>query len=856
MSGSIIWKLLLSVAILAWSISSLIPPTDTPFPDYVAEHATLNTAEFESLMERAVAAVEANDYPSVFIALQQIADREGVDLAQFFPRYDDMRVKGLPERNDIVVRNLLADSRGKIKPGLDLQGGIGVTFEIAEQSLEGLQDWEKQLLLEEAVRVIRDRVDSFGVAEPLIRPVGNNGIEVQLPGESTQNNPDILDTISKPAKLTFHRVARNDEGLNPNDLPPRYVAKEIEYPDEETGGTYTVPIIIERRPLATGEIVANSRPQQSPSGQWSVSLSFTDEGAKVFANITRMLAEEGTANDLGRLAIALDGEVYSAPTVREEIFGGAEISGGSIDRVEAVQLSKVLNNPLAVEMDVAEVYEVQATLAADAREASINAGLLGATLVVIFMVVYYFFGGIVAIFSAIANVTIVIGVLASLGATLTLPGVAALVLTLGMGVDANILIFERIREELKAGKKLRSAVIGGFDKAFSTIIDANVTTLLTAIILIWFGTGPVKGFGFTLAIGICASVFSALIITRALFEIVLEYNLFQKVLGLKGLGIQGVDFMKFRRPAFAASWLMVLIGVLATWLHWDQIWGIDFTGGDQVTITAEEPISSGEIENFVRDQGLGEVDAVYQTDIGTGERYLKLQTELDQGRAIFAALQEAYPEAGFEAQSFTQIGAAVSQTIQLNALISVALALIGILLYVAFRFEVGFGIGAVVATIHDVLMTIGLFVALGEFFNIGSGQFTAPMLAAILMIVGYSINDTIVVFDRIREELLLNPGMKLYQVINFSVNRVLNRTILTSITTLLAAVSLYIFGAGIITDFALVFILGILTGTFSSVFIASPVFFWWHKGDRKHVEEREILPKYEWDASSQAPASK
>lgn len=255
----------------------------------------------------------------------------------------------------------------------------------------------------------------------------------------------------------------------------------------------------------------------------------------------------------------------------------------------------------------------------------------------------------------------------------------------------------------------------------------------------------------------------------------------------------------------------------------------------------------------VDQQDLGDVSANYQSLIGQDLEVLKIQTPFDQARPVLEVLQKAFPDAGLEEAGINQIGASVSKSIQWNALISVICALGGILLYVALRFEVGYGIGAVVATIHDVLMTIGIFVICGALGIFVSGQFTAPMLAAILMIVGYSINDTIVAFDRIREELELNPGSDLRNIINLSISRVFSRTLLTSITTLLAAISLYVFGAGVIIDFSFIFIVGIITGTFSSIFIASPVFYWWHKGDRRHVEERELTPKrYDWESRKEA----
>jgi len=288
-------------------------------------------------------------------------------------------------------------------------------------------------------------------------------------------------------------------------------------------------------------------------------------------------------------------------------------------------------------------------------------------------------------------------------------------------------------------------------------------------------------------------------------------------------------------------------------VHHDNILGKDFTGGDEMTVNYTEKLAVGDILRVAEENDLGDVTAIYQSLIGEDREVLKIQTPFDQARPTLEVLQEAFPMAGLEEAGINQIGASVSKSIQWNALWSVLCALGGILLYVALRFEVGYGVGAVVATIHDVLMTVGIFVICGQFGLFVSGQFTAPMLAAILMIVGYSINDTIVVFDRIREELELNPGSNLRNIINLAISRVFSRSLLTSITTLLAATSLYVFGAGIITDFSFVFIVGILTGTFSSIFIASPVFYWWHKGDRRHVEERELTPKrYEWESQKEA----
>ena len=376
--------------------------------------------------------------------------------------------------------------------------------------------------------------------------------------------------------------------------------------------------------------------------------------------------------------------------------------------------------------------------------------------------------------------------------------------------------------------------------------------------MIWLGTGPVKGFGITLAIGIITSVFCALFISRLLLNILLQLGV-QNLISLAKIEKQKqkaeIDFHKFRIPAFSVSWTIVLVGCLAIYIQKDQILGIDFRGGEEIVASFSEEIASSELDVlFKESQATGEVQHVYRSEIGSGEQSKKLvlQTELGNSRTALDLINSSFPDANMQEEGLSNIGASVSNEIKNDAILSVIVALFGILFYVAVRFEMGYAIGAVVATIHDILMTVGLFVLFGSISDgvICSGQFTAPMLASILMIVGYSINDTIVVFDRIREELELNPVTGLQKIILIAINRVLSRSILTSFTTLLAAISLWIFGAGIINDFAFVFVIGIITGTFSSIFIASPIFYFWHRGDRKHVEDNEILPKYDWQTST------
>lgn len=854
MSGNIRWKFLATTLLVFLCITEILPLSDRPFEQYIVDRAIkkdykkadgemVKASEFSDILKRAHERVDARESKTLFLALKELGEEEAIDYAVYFPDINLRDVLNRNKRNNILLKHLLSSAQSNLRLGLDLKGGVGVTLKLDESARSGMNSFEQKEQLKDAIEIMGNRLDGSGVAEPVIRPVGDNGIEIQLAGLSTKDNPEVLNEIKKPARLEFRAV---HETLRPNttakkDYPVGYEALAEEITDRKTGEISERSLFVKMIPEATGEIVDEAFFSQTSAGGFQVNLRMTDEGADILEAVTRKLVGKP-------LAIVLDGKLYSAPIVNDVLSKSAQITGNYSQR-EAIDLANVLNNPLAVELRVDQMYEVQPTLAEGTRASSINAARWGAILVVGFMVLYYFLGGLLAVLSAAVNIIIVLGVLASLEATLTLPGVAALVLTLGMGVDGSILIFERIREELRSGKSIQNAVSGAFSKVTSTIVDANVTTLITALILFWLGSGPVRGFGLTLAIGIIASIFCTLVVTRFLVDFLVYRIGVTNILGLNLFAGRQLDFFSFRKPAFTASWLLVLAGVVSVVVHHENIMGIDFTGGDEMTVSYDQRIDIGELQKTIKDLNLGEVNPVYQSLIGEDQEVLKLQTRFDQSRAALSALQKAFPEAGLEEVGVTQVGASVSGDIQVNAILSVLAALIGIMLYVALRFEMGFGIGAVVATVHDVLMTIGVFVLCGQFGLFVSGQFTAPMIAAILMIVGYSINDTIVIFDRIREELDMNPGTNLRAIINLAISRVLSRSLLTSFTTLLAASSLYIFGAGIINDFSFVFIVGILTGTFSSIYIASPVFYWWHKGDRRHVEEHQLTPKrYEWES--------
>lgn len=849
MYGSIVWKLALTAILVAWAVFNLVPLQETPFPDYVREAVTANHQEFNELMDRAEQRAAEDPTITVFMALRDIANEEEIDLHQFFPHMRlEETLRNVQRRNNLVLNEILQQSQASLQLGLDLRGGVSFTLAFAQPDEIGVTGHERELMLEKAIEIIRTRADGLGVSEPIIRPVGDSRIEVQLPGVTTRDNPDITEELQRPALLEFRLVHREADPrfLTEDEIPIGYELLNLEREDPRTGDIELIPHVVTRVPEMTGEAISRARVVTDEFGRFKVVMDFTTEGGRRFAEITRQIERDNRPGDIGRLAIVLDGELYSAPSVRNAITGGSAEITGQFSQREAFELANVLNNPLDVPLEIVEMYEVGPSLAEDSILSAQRAMIIGGALVLLFMLGYYMFAGAVACVTLMVNVVIILGVLASIGATLTLPGIAGIILTIGMAVDANILIFERIREELRLGKTLKTSLLGGYEKALSTIVDANVTTLLTASILIYFGTGPVKGFGVTLAIGIFTSMFGALIISRLMLEFLINPGFLKKLPMFSILKDSNIDFLQWRKPAFIASWVIVAVGLVGIGIKGERIYGIDFVGGDEITLSFQERLSTVDIEQVAQARDLGEVIPVYRSPIGGTTEELRIQTRFDMGEAVFRALTEEFPEANLQLLGENRIGPTVGAEIRRNAILAIGAALVVILLYVALRFEMGYGIGAVIAIIHDLLMTIGIFVLSGR-------QFTAPMVAGILMVVGYSINDTIVVFDRIREQLSLDPNSKLRDVINQSINRVLQRSILTSFTTLLATGSLYIFGGGVVNDFAFIFIIGIITGTFSSIFIASPIFFLWHKGDRRHVEERkDVLPNYEWAASSKA----
>jgi SecD/SecF fusion protein len=477
---------------------------------------------------------------------------------------------------------------------------------------------------------------------------------------------------------------------------------------------------------------------------------------------------------------------------------------------------------------ITEERRVDPSLGRDSIRSGVMASAIGAGAVITFMLVYYLYAGLVADVALLFNILMLFGTMCSIGATLTIPGIAGIVLTIGMSVDANVLIFERIREERAAAKSLRGALSAGYKRAFNTIFDSHVTTLISSIILIYLGTGPVKGFGVTLTIGVALSLFTAWFVTRLIFDALLDQGWLKALPMLHLIRSARIDFMRGAKYAFIGSWTLIAIGCGYGAYRGANVLGVDFAGGDSLTLGFSQRVGVDDIRKAVKQAVGGESLIQYAKNLSTGKETLRLTVPFKGGTKVGNALQKDFPQAHFRVLGLDRVGPSVGRQIELTALKASLLSMFGILVYLAVRYEFSFAVGAVLAIVHDVLMTLGWFFLSGR-------QLSAPIVAAVLTIIGFSTNDTVVIFDRIREDLRLGVPGSFKEVMNHALNRTLSRTLITSGTVFLATLSLYLFGGGVINDFAFTFLVGILTGTYSSIYIASALVLWWHKGQRPRI---------------------
>ena len=801
------------------------------------------------------------------------------------------------------------DQRERVKQqainlGLDLQGGIHLVLEVDQTNLS---EDEKTDVVARALEIIRNRIDQFGVSEPIIHREGDWRIVVELPG--VQDIERAKGLIGKTARLEFkilksdadragiiekidqHLAAQapvdtakaedpllgqpaeeipslsrymlssrgdfvvpEDNILTVRELLNRPDVQKLLPPDAQflwnskdeemgDGQRYRALYYLKRRVEMTGEILSDASVTTGQSfenaGQPIVNFTTTSQGVRLFGRVTG-------ANVGERMAIILDDQVYSAPTIRSKINQGSGIIEGTGTVDEAKDLAIVLRaGALPADVNIVEDRTVGPSLGRDSIEQGKNAALIGLVIVIIFMVIYYGFSGLVADLALVLNLVFVMAILAAFQGTLTLPGIAGIILTIGMAVDANVLILERIREELRAEKTLRVAIENGYARAVQTIVDANVTTIITAIVLYQYGTGPIKGFALTLMIGIISSMFTAIFVTRTVYDTIVsrQVNPRLSIGRLRVFGDTSINFLGVRRGAFILSAVLILFGLGSTITKGGYNLGIDFAGGTLLELHFDPPASVGDIR-----QSLGDVRVEDQImdlrnseikEFGTVNDILIRVEEEAEGTAIADAIKTRLKSdfAG-NIQNETEwlrrqeaVGPKIGEELKTNAVYAILVAMILIIIYVWWRFrQIEFGIAAVIALFHDVMITLGIFSVL-------NWEISLAIVAALLTIVGYSLNDTIVVYDRIREDIKLYRRDTFGSVINRAINECLNRTVLTSGTTMLVVLSLIFLGGEVIRDFAFALLIGVIVGTYSSAFVASPIVVEWH--NRREAKARQ-----------------
>ncbi|MBL8584304.1 MAG: protein translocase subunit SecDF [Rhizobiaceae bacterium] len=671
---------------------------------------------------------------------------------------------------------------------------------------EGI-DYRVGTALAQSIEVVGRRVNELGTTEPIIQRQGTDRILVQVPG--LQDPQRLKEILGQTAKLTFQMVDQSVpiqeaiEGRAPAGSTVMYSADDP-----------PAPYLIENRVIVSGESLVDAQATfDQRTGEPVVSFRFDNQGAQRFG--------QATQQNVGRLfAIILDNQVISAPQIREPILGGTGQISGSFTSESANDLAVLLRaGALPADLTIIEERTVGPSLGADSIAAGEFAAGVATILVLLFMVMAYGTIGVIANLALLANVVLIVAILSVLGATLTMPGIAGIVLTMGMAVDSNVIIYERVREERRMGRSLVQSLDSGFARALSTVVDANLTTFIAAVILFFLGSGPIRGFAVTLAIGIITTVFTAYTLTRWMIAIWLKhYRPTDLPSGFIKLVPDDtrIRFMSMRKYAFTLS---ALLSIAAAFMFFtkDMNYGIDFRGGSSIEVQARGPqADAGDVRERLSELNLGDVQV---QEFGSN-RDLLIRIEGQEGgdNAEQSAVEKARMalEDDYDFRRVEVVGPTVSSELTRTGTLGVLASLVAMLIYIWIRFEWQFGVGAIISTLHDVIMMVGLYVVAGIEFNLGS-------IAAILTIVGYSINDTVVVYDRVRENLRKYKKMPIEELLDISMNQTLSRTVLTGITTLFALFALYMYGGEVIASFTFAMIFGILIGTYSSIFVAGPL---------------------------------
>jgi len=688
----------------------------------------------------------------------------------------------------------------KINLGLDLKGGMHL---VLKAQIKDMPADSKKNVAELALEIIRNRIDGFGVKEPIINIQGTDSLLVQLPGVVDRKR--ALDLIGQTGLLEFKFVEDDPVKLQAMDkekLPDEY--ERLPLKDTE--------MIVNKKAEITGADLASASIMFDNMGMPAVQLKMNPAGSKKFAELTR--------NNVGRrLAIILDNKIKSAPAIREPILNGdAQITGDfTVD--ESKDLALVLRaGTLPVSLTVEEERTIGPLLGEDSIKKGVTASIIGFSLIAFFMIAYYWFAGLVAVGCLLLNGLFILGGLGLFKATLTLPGIAGIILTVGMAVDANILIYERIREELALNKPIALAIKAGYSRAFSAIFDSNLTTIIAAVFLFLFGTGPIKGFAVTLTLGLISSVFTAVFVSRLFYEILLSLKKIKTLKMMSLFSKTSFNFVKLSGPCILVSTIIILIGGGMFLSKGRDAYGVDFRGGEIQEYKLAEPVSVEKIRAVLESQNIKDVSI---NNFKNDPTLLMLKSEEGLGIHAQEVLKNNFKD--IQIMNVEKVGPSVGKQLKKQAALAIAFALLGILFYVGARFKhFDFGVAGIIALFHDILVAIAFLMFFGYKIDL-------LIITALLTIAGYSINDTIVIYDRIREIAPRLRKVSLPDIINAALNQTLSRTIFTSFATLLAVIALFLFGGDILRGFSFALLVGFISGVYSTVYIASPLVIWLRK---------------------------
>ncbi len=726
-----------------------------------------------------------------------------------------------------------------LKGGIDLVGGSSFTLlvkpKIDENTMQPIPLTKEDL--KQARTTIEKRVNAYGNIDMLAVEQGTDKILLQMPGMKPEESAVIKELLQKVARLELKKVnldggmpgpdGRNlAERIHTGDEPrmPGYRVYEQKFKNEE-GTELTTHLLLNNRAALTGKDVQQAWPE-TMAGSHSVSINLTSSGADKMIALTKDMTP-----GRDRIAVVLDGEVITAPVVQSVPLGKNFQIEGQDSQEEARSLANAMMNPLENPLEIIEERTISPTLGAAVVKQGMWSGIVGLCITAVFVLIYYRTAGIVALVGLLVNGLLIFGGMAMFNFTFTLAGIAGMILSIGMAVDANVLIYERLREEIAAGKSLKYAINAAYEKAFSAIFDSNLTSLITAVVLYWMGSASIKGFAITLTIGILASMFSAILVTRVLFRWCNDLNILKKLSFLNLIKETKFDFLSKGKLSYIISGALVAASLASVAMRGQNSLGIDFTGGSIVEFTLDEGQQLGQQEV---EQSLGGLQLskrpIVQVEKSLDVEMLTVRCATDDADKIAGHLRESFDVLGAKEtvdgqeryaveQSTQGVSATLGKDFLIDSGIALAMGLLGILIYITVRFEFSFALGGFVALLHDVVLSAGLVILIG-------GELSLIHVGALLTIAGYSINDTIVIFDRIRESLRSGEG-DVKALMNEAINSTLSRTILTSLTTIVTVSIIAIFGGSALKDFSVMILIGLVIGTYSSVFIASPVVLWW-----------------------------